>query len=1767
MLNNIIRKLFLLQLLVLLLSSPLVAQNILERNWYFGDANRTGILFNQPNFVSSLAKRPLITPYGYGGGVVATDPANGNLLFYTDGVNVYDINHNTMANGTGLVGDATRNQAAVACKFPGLLNPNQYYIFTADATGTIQYYTVDMSLGGFAPNPPTGQLINNTPTPVPGLPAGLSEAMIIIPHANGEDFWLITHESASTIYYITLINAAGVNPPVAVPVGLIQNPYNFAYNPTLKLISVSPKEGGHNIEILSFDNTGLLPVQLAVSQTVRSSAVNAAATTAIYDTEWSSHNQYLYVSVHGDPAVPVQPDLLQIDLTDTTSLPVSILPAPITTSYGLQMGLDSAIYYLYESTPGVYLVGKILDSDSAANKLIYKKEAFRKGGSQINFNAFQFPSFAAKDSIKITLSFVPIDTCANTATTFFPTVEPGADSIVWDFGDNSFGKGMSPVHTYATGGTMTVTAKAFLNGDSVIYTRDVTIKQFSLQVSLVQDTTGCSNQFPFPKDRAVSGCTSNCFSVKASISGSPASVDWFGPDGPLTKGVSTSSSSSTLSPDSAGFYFVVVGDGTGCEAYGYTNIKEYGIPDQRANIWHFGTKAGIDFNPLFRNPSKPAKSIPGPLDTPEGCSIICDNNGQVVFSTDGQNIYNRKLIDITPTPNPPGLGGDPNSTQSALIVPVPNDQTLYYIFTTQTVDQIGTQFELRYSLFDRKPNGGLGQVVEYDKLLFAKSTERITSDGTWLIAHEFGNNAFRAYQMTANGLSDPVITNIGSVHSYTGSAGRGYMEFGNGNQLAVALSDGGKNIIELFDFDAATGILSRPRIADTETTTGQVYGIEFAGGKLFATITDTPNSQLVEFKLDSLNVPTLIKPPAAPIAAELGAMQAGPDGNIYVAINGASNLGILNVNPDTLGTSTIDITNGFKLTTGHSNLGLPNFVQQLGNQLQPPGMSVTGVCFGQTTFFTGNGTDPIDTLTWFFGDGSSVKGVNMTDTSHVYRAPGKYNVILRISNRCVGFIKDIPYSLEIFPIPPNPSQAIPLCSPSILLDANPSNTPNIKYAWSTSDTTRTLRITQYGNYQVTLTNNGGCSTTGNFRIFSPLPKPIDLGKDSITCSTSGANITLNTQLNFTNAHQWFVNKVSNGNTTKTQNVDLSTPGTNEYKVIFTDPVNGCQSRDSITFSVLQSPEINAVVNTLPSTCTTSDGSISVTVVAPSISTDLYTYVVSPPGGANTSIVYNTPTIVGGLSGGAHVVTVTDKTNSCPATKMVNLNTGAFTVLPTRSGSCEPNLKININTAPASVGAINYRIIDANTNKIVDSGTLPSVNLPNLKPIKKGSYFVEVTDAAGCTNVSSPAFDLIPLPELSVTIDDANVCSGSLTAIAAGATGFDWTASQAGSLVNPNISTATVTLNSDPSTWRVRVTASGNPATTCPGKDSIDVSYYNGIVRIDSSLCKSPVTLTAFPTSPPGSYLYYWTFGGSQIIGNGSIPITQSGIYNLTVVNPLTGCQVGQTSDKFNINSLSALQLTVTPPVRSCKGVPFQITSSANRPPSTYQWYYNGSIIPNATSATLTDQRDGNYLLYATETRNNVTVCTASSGTTVTLTGAIQAYLPSQKEICPDNNVVINLTPAKDPADFISYVWTVDGILQPAYNNVGTYPVTDVGLYHVELVDKFNCPTSDETQVVKSCKPELDAPKAFNPFSSVEGNDKFSISQRYVSDQDFHVFIFNRWGEMVYQFNNLEGSWNGRVNGDANAALLPTGTYSWVAKYKGEYTNDTYEKHGGVLLMR
>ncbi|HYG51309.1 MAG TPA: hypothetical protein VD905_10425, partial [Flavobacteriales bacterium] len=198
-----------LSLVLYLLSTTGYTQ--LQTNWwYFG--NGKGLEFYSTG--SPVAEGSGSTSTTEGTASVA-DEVTGQLLFYTDGITVWNKLHNPMPNGTGLMGNLSSTQAAIIVNDPG--NPNRYYIFHTDdmvhaGANGLRYSIVDMALSGGL-----GDVLIASKNTL--LFAPCSEQLSAVRHDNCTDWWVMGKGYNDNKFYCYHVSAAGVSAPVITSIG------------------------------------------------------------------------------------------------------------------------------------------------------------------------------------------------------------------------------------------------------------------------------------------------------------------------------------------------------------------------------------------------------------------------------------------------------------------------------------------------------------------------------------------------------------------------------------------------------------------------------------------------------------------------------------------------------------------------------------------------------------------------------------------------------------------------------------------------------------------------------------------------------------------------------------------------------------------------------------------------------------------------------------------------------------------------------------------------------------------------------------------------------------------------------------------------------------------------------------------------------------------------------------------------------------------------------------------------------------------------------------------------------------------------------------------------------------------------------------------------------------------------------------------------------------------------------------------------------------
>ena len=63
--------------------------------------------------------------------------------------------------------------------------------------------------------------------------------------------------------------------------------------------------------------------------------------------------------------------------------------------------------------------------------------------------------------------------------------------------------------------------------------------------------------------------------------------------------------------------------------------------------------------------------------------------------------------------------------------------------------------------------------------------------------------------------------------------------------------------------------------------------------------------------------------------------------------------------------------------------------------------------------------------------------------------------------------------------------------------------------------------------------------------------------------------------------------------------------------------------------------------------------------------------------------------------------------------------------------------------------------------------------------------------------------------------------------------------------------------------------------------------------------------------------------------------------------------------------------------------------------------------------------------------------------------------------------------------------------------------------------------------------------------------------------DFHLLLFNRWGEIIWESYNSGAGWNGTYGG----ALVQDGVYVWTIEYGDKWTDERKTITGHLTILK
>ena len=941
-------------------------------------------------------------------------------------------------------------------------------------------------------------------------------------------------------------------------------------------------------------------------------------------------------------------------------------------------------------------------------------------------------------------------------------------------------------------------------------------------------------------------------------------------------------------------------------------LAQYNMPQNK--VWAFSLFEGLNFSPG-----------PGPVSivtnnySEEGSASVSDNSGNLLFYTSGTlggtgaEIYNR-----TGAIMPNGYSVVPyntfSCTQAAAIVPVFGNPNRYYVFSLEQgggaswyYSTIGSR--LYYCIVDMTLNGGLGDVIPstiatpLDSGLSEKMTVvRGDNCNIWLLAHKKDAPEFKAYNISASGISPPVVsTATGEIPTGPDAYKIGTIKVSpDRTMIANCVMNGYPGVLdrlELLQFSPATGIVSGCQVLNNFTLQ---YDAEFSpdNSKLY---THIMGSKVYQYDLSLL--PSL----AAVISSEFlvytspdwgGQMKLGPNGKIYLQ----TSVGFLDcINLPNLPGSSCNYTYHAVHLAGSAsvyNIGMPNMQIVADPLALMPTVTTTSFCAGLSATLTAppaytahvwntgvitSSVSVTTTGTYWVTDTNVSACMLRIDTFHVTATPPALMSTVSTTSFCAGL--------------------------SATLTAPPGYTAHV---WNTGAITSAISVTATGNYWVADTNLSTCMLLiDTFHVTATSPALTPTVTTTSFCE--GLSATLTAPPTYT-AHVWNIGAITS---------TISVTAAGNYWVADTNLVTCMLHID--TFHVTATPFTLIPIVTTTSFC---EGSSATLAAPPAYTAHIWNTGATTPSVnvavagtyrvADTSLstcILRTDTFHVTAASPTLLATVTT-TVFCAGSSATLTAPPGYTAHVWNTGATTPSVNVteagtylvadtNLSTCmlytdtfhvtatpPALVPTVTTSVFCAVSSATLTAPTGYTAHVwstgattSSVSVTGGGAYWVADTVFSTCTLFIDTFHVTATPPALMPTVTTASFCIG-LSAILTAPPGYTAHAWNTGATTSSIYVTdsgnywvadtvfSTCTLYTDTfqvTAFPLPVVALGNDTTICLG---------------DSVVLSSPMSV--------GSFL--WSTGSTA----SSITVQTGDIYHLTVTN--RGCSI---SDTINISQLSA----------------------------------------------------------------------------------------------------------------------------------------------------------------------------------------------------------------------------------------------------------------------
>jgi gliding motility-associated-like protein len=322
---------------------------------------------------------------------------------------------------------------------------------------------------------------------------------------------------------------------------------------------------------------------------------------------------------------------------------------------------------------------------------------------------------------------------------------------------------------------------------------------------------------------------------------------------------------------------------------------------------------------------------------------------------------------------------------------------------------------------------------------------------------------------------------------------------------------------------------------------------------------------------------------------------------------------------------------------------------------------------------------------------------------------------------------------------------------------------------------------------------------------------------------------------------------------------------------------------------------------------------------------------------------------------------------------------------------------------------------------------------------------------------------------------------------------------------------------------------------CPGVQDVFTVSINPVPDYTYNLnpssgisCLSPIADINGSVIPVGSTIVWSGPGIVSGQGTGSITINTPGNYSIVMTDPGTGCtatEVVQMDPPTQINITSALVQNIT-----CGGASDGVITiiTDNSSGVSYTW------TPNAGNGSSVNGLSPG--VYSVEVSNDDQCIDDSTFTITEPDPIVVSMIDSVGSECGEANGYLTVSATGGQGGF-SYTWN-NGTSGPTNSGIDsgnhTVTVTDAAGCSVDEVLDLGC-----TELIPIVVPQLITPNG-------DGKNDVWIIQNIQQYPEIKVWVYNRWGNLVYQSQPYNNDWNGYYTEGGNVnGPLPASTYFYL----------------------